>query len=501
MREDLTRREVMAGAGVAFLGFGGSSSLTTTAERSLDAQVQTGTDATPVWHIWVSDDRRDSLDQWIRDADSRELRNEHDKLGFVTVSAPDADIGTGFVDRVSGTGLQGKGWVSKIEPVLSVSYPKPLESLASEQAWQTPVSRLARVLAGTPSSTDVAFSDDARPNTMRETRSLTNTTSVDASDVTVAVIDTGVNDTPVFEDGNGESRLIPQSKDLITADTGADAAADPNGHGTFVASQIAARAPSSQSEHDGYLPNADVLALRALDEDGSGTTERIADAITYATDNTADILNLSLGAPTWSGAIEEALAYAVENDVIPVAAAGNSRTRTVWTATPADSEFAIGVGASTAPESGDPTDAQSAYFSNVGPDPATTDLSSGESKDATALVAAPGMQQEALVDTNNVRTLSGTSMATPNVVGAIGQLLASTSGLSYDQVRTRLRKHSRRAPDIAAVESQAGLVDVKAMVNGTERAETQSEAMTSNARARDESYRGLSDLSGGVLPW
>lgn len=496
-----TRREVMAGASVGLLGFGGSGSLSETATSSLESQVQTGTGATPLWHIWVADDRRESLDQWLRDADARELRREHEQLGFVTVSAPDSDIGVGHLDRLMGDGLQSKTWVSRIEPAMNVSYPTPLESLASESVWQTPGSPLARALAGTPSSTGVAFSDDARANTMQETRTLTNAVDAGGEDLNIAVIDTGVNDTPVFEDSTGASRLMLQSKDMITGETGAEAVADPNGHGTFVASQIAARAPSGQSEHDGYLPAADILALRALDEDGSGTTARIADAITYAADNTADIINLSLGAPTWSQAIEDALAYAVQEGVIPVAAAGNSRTRTVWTATPADSEFAIGVGASTAPESGDPADAQSAYFSNVGPDPGTTDLSGGESRDATPLVAAPGMQQQALVDTNNVRTLSGTSMATPNVVGALGQLLARSSGLSYDEVRTRLRENSHRAPEIAAVESQTGIVDVGAMIDDVARESTQSEAMTENARARDESYRRLSELSGGVLPW
>jgi len=138
----------------------------------------------------------------------------------------------------------------------------------------------------------IATSEDAELTTLQETREMTGATTVDAdtSGLTVAVIDTGVNtaDGRVFGNGTvgSDIRIADASKDFIedetVAENGLDAVEDPNGHGTHVASTIAAN--HSNNSHDGYAPNAEVLALRALDAEGSGSSADIAAAIRYAAD-------------------------------------------------------------------------------------------------------------------------------------------------------------------------------------------------------------------------
>ena len=107
---------------------------------------------------------------------------------------------------------------------------------------------------------------------------------------------------------------------------------DENGHGTHV-SGIVAAVTNNGIGVAGTAPDAKVLVVRALDADGSGSTDDIAAAIRYATDNGAHVINLSLG--VMSGldkiaeiigaldAVNEAIDYAWENGVVIVAAAGN----------------------------------------------------------------------------------------------------------------------------------------------------------------------------------
>ena len=101
-------------------------------------------------------------------------------------------------------------------------------------------------------------------------------------------------------------------------------------HGTHV-SGIAAAVTGNGTGIAGVAPDATVLPVKVLDEDG-GSFEDIALGIRYAVDNGADVVNLSLGALpgvqalTFTGIIsdvQEAIAYARDRGVVVVAAAGN----------------------------------------------------------------------------------------------------------------------------------------------------------------------------------
>jgi serine protease len=102
-------------------------------------------------------------------------------------------------------------------------------------------------------------------------------------------------------------------------------------HGTHVAG-ISAAVTDNRRGIAGIAPKARLLAVRVLDDDGSGSFEDVALGIRYAADHGADVVNLSLGAlPGEQGfvltgldtAVKEAIAYASSKGVIVIAAAGN----------------------------------------------------------------------------------------------------------------------------------------------------------------------------------
>ncbi|MDQ7027165.1 MAG: S8 family peptidase [Anaerolineae bacterium] len=134
--------------------------------------------------------------------------------------------------------------------------------------------------------------------------------------------------------------------------------ADVFGHGCSVAGVIAANANNGIGIA-GVAPNVQIMPLRVLDASGIGNYASIAMAIVYATDNGADIINMSLAGPTYSQIMADAVAYAVKNGIVIVAAAGNQgRERAFY---PAAFPSVIAVG------SIDP-DLQRSSFSNYGAD-------------------------------------------------------------------------------------------------------------------------------------
>jgi subtilisin family serine protease len=102
-------------------------------------------------------------------------------------------------------------------------------------------------------------------------------------------------------------------------------------HGTHVAG-ISAAVTDNRRGIAGVAPNAKLLAVRVLDDEGSGSFEDVALGIRYAVDHGADVVNLSLGAlPGIQGFVitglltdvKDAIAYANSKGVIVIAAAGN----------------------------------------------------------------------------------------------------------------------------------------------------------------------------------
>ncbi len=135
--------------------------------------------------------------------------------------------------------------------------------------------------------------------------------------VTVAVVDTGVE--PTHPDLQG--RILP-GYDFLNDD------ADPrddHGHGTRMTGIIAA-ARNNGEGIAGVAPDAMILPVKALDGQGYGPYSAVADAIVYAVDQGARVVNLSLAGGGASSILQAAVDYAVANDVVLVAASGNHGT-------------------------------------------------------------------------------------------------------------------------------------------------------------------------------
>jgi membrane-anchored mycosin MYCP len=134
--------------------------------------------------------------------------------------------------------------------------------------------------------------------------------------VTVAVVDSGVDANPQFGD-----RVIPGPDLVAGTKPGIPPGADCVGHGTAVASIIAA-APVPGVSFTGVAPAARILSVKISGTDTfptSVTPQGIMDAVQFG----ADVINLSLATPDDVQGLHNAIEYALRHNVVVVAAAGN----------------------------------------------------------------------------------------------------------------------------------------------------------------------------------
>lgn len=247
--------------------------------------------------------------------------------------------------------------------------------------------------------------------------------------VTVAVLDTGVD----YDHPDLKGKVI-KGPDYIDKDFEPK---DQHGHGTHVAGIVAAQLNNAEGI-TGLAPQVRILAVRVLDEQGSGSLFTIAKGIAYAANNGAKVINLSLGSPP-GGGVMRTLAnfmagYAERKGALIVAAAGNDGGAIGYPA--AASKF-LCVGASNQQKA-------LASFSNRGPEldlvaPGVGILSTFPTYEVTA---------NRLGLPRNYATLNGTSMATPMVSALASLIWSRHPGLSPTEVRSRIE---RSAQDLGAL--------------------------------------------------
>ena len=199
---------------------------------------------------------------------------------------------------------------------------------------------------------------------------------------------------------------------------------DVAGHGTHVSGTIAGE--NNDFGVTGIAYDAKIMPVKVLNDSGSGSYDAIAQGIRYATDNGANVINLSLGSSYPNSALESALKYASSKGAIVVMAAGNdSGLEPGYPARYAD-ETGIAVGA---------VDKENnlASFSNLaGFNPLT-------------YVTAPGVDVYSTIPGNKYASYSGTSMASPHVAGVVALMLSANPNLTDAQVRQILEDTSGNA--------------------------------------------------------
>ena len=250
--------------------------------------------------------------------------------------------------------------------------------------------------------------------------------------VMVAVVDTGISPSHPALAG----RISPAGFDFVDNDGDpSEPVAGPSaGHGTFIAGIISLIAP-----------DATILPLRAMDVTGHGNAFAITNAIRYAVERGAKVINLSLGMVDKSDAIDDAIDYALTNNVVVVVSVGNKNLREPPQFPASESKVA-------AIAAVDDSDLK-AGFSNFGP---------------YVAVSAPGVDLYSAFPGDTFATWSGTSFAAPVVAAQAALLLSVQPGLSPGAAIQKIRDTSINIDPLnPSYQGQLGKgrVDIRASLN------------------------------------
>ena len=235
--------------------------------------------------------------------------------------------------------------------------------------------------------------------------------------VTIAIIDTGVDGT--HPDLKGAVVGGADFSGQGAANGQRPVGADGGSHGTMVAALAAGRGQGS-SGVIGAAPAASILAISlGFGEDSPDSDKQIAKAVKWAVDNGADVINMSLTRNTldWPTSWDDAFLYAMEHDVVIVAAAGNRGSGTTQVGAPATMPGVLTVG---------------------GLDRAGEASWNASSQGITIGVTAPAEQLVGAVPGGGYVLWDGTSGATPIVAGVAALVRAAHPELDAANVINRI---------------------------------------------------------------
>jgi len=286
--------------------------------------------------------------------------------------------------------------------------------------------------------------------------------------VTVAVLDSGLDiEHKVFKDTgrlwsnqqeiNGTTGVDDDGNGYVDDYHGWNFISDNNnlsdgsGHGTHVAGIVVGATESilDISSADKGNQRVQVMPLKFLDSEGVGTTSDAINAIYYAVNNGAKVLNNSWGGSGYSGALHEAIAYSFFENTVFVAAAGNSATSNDQSPIfPANYDVpnVISVGATDEYDS-------IAYFSNYGD---------------SVHVSAPGMGILSTGpggDHDNYYSSDGTSMSSPFVAGLAALMVREAPHFSGFQLKRDIIASADVRSKLATASASGARVNFHAAVN------------------------------------
>ena len=194
---------------------------------------------------------------------------------------------------------------------------------------------------------------------------------------------------------------------------GSNSIFDNHGHGTHVAGLIGARMDNNLGIA-GVAPDVTIMPLKVLDASGQGSYTGVAEAITYAVDNGANIINLGFGGVAQSDILKAAIDYAESHGVLVVAAAGNTGSNTLMY--PASYPYVLSVGAVS-------SDLNWASFSTFG---------------SEINLVSPGVGVYSTLLGGSYGLMSGTSMSSAQVSGVAALLASSPQFDTANKVRVAL---------------------------------------------------------------
>ncbi|MGQ9656752.1 MAG: S8 family peptidase [Fimbriimonadales bacterium] len=240
--------------------------------------------------------------------------------------------------------------------------------------------------------------------------------------VYIAIIDTGI-DSNHPDLTNKMRRLANGAVYGYNTLNNTTNALDDNGHGTHCAGIAAAEINNGVGVAGVAAWNPSVansrtyvqlMPVKVLSSSGSGSLDAVARGVTWAADNGAHVLSLSLGAGTGAQQLQDAVNYAWTRGCLVVVAAGN--------------------GGSSSPQ-------YPAYYTNsiaVAATDSNDQLANFSQYGSWVDIAAPGVNILATYPNNQYQSLSGTSMACPHVAGAAAVLWSHNSSLTNAQLRAAL---------------------------------------------------------------
>lgn len=212
-------------------------------------------------------------------------------------------------------------------------------------------------------------------------------------------------------------------------------------HGTHVAGTIGAVGNNGRGV-SGIMQQVSLMAVKCLGDGGYGWSSGLIAGIYYAVDNGARVINASWGGSGRLQAMADALAYAESRGVIFVAAAGNDRRdndQQPFYPASYEGDNIVSVAATDTKDS-------VAWFSNWGS--TRVDL------------FAPGVDILSTVLDGGYALSTGTSMAAPHVVGALGLLLSFSPSMNWREGIEALYASVRPLPQLQGTCTSGGRLDL-----------------------------------------
>ena len=287
--------------------------------------------------------------------------------------------------------------------------------------------------------------------------------------VTIAVLDTGV--APVDDLTAPRNRLIGFA-DFVNGRT---KAYDDNAHGTHVAGIAAGNGARSRGRYAGIAPEANLVAVKILDEKGKGSAADVLAGIQWVIDNRERygirIANLSIGTADAGSAdpLVKAVEAAWNAGIVVLIAAGNNGPAAGTITSPGISRKVITVGASDDNKTVTIWGDSVVHFSGRGPTAeciVKPDIIAPGAEITSCFTNTPiaeSRRSELRIVNASYVEMSGTSMSTPVVAGAVALLLEKHPGLTPNDVKLLL-KQSAISLNYTPNQQGWGLLDIDTLL-------------------------------------